>query len=106
MTSKTHILLSHHERDLILEALESMQLQLGSELSQPSNLRGVKELVEKIKRKKTYPEITVGIFGGQVQWIVGNPTPIRILDYDGDETELPHVDEKGQKCRIWMEPAS
>lgn len=50
---------------------------------------------------KAHPDITVGVYGGQVQWAVGHPFPIRIRDYDGEEDELSDVDEQGQRCRTW-----
>ena len=42
------------------------------------------------------PAITVGVHGGLVQWVIGNPFPIRICDYDGDDDEL----------QVWMSAIS
>lgn len=61
-------------------------------------------LVQKVRRAEPHPDITVGVYGGQVQWTLGNPFPIRICDYDGDSDEdLPNVDARGQRCRMWLE---
>ena len=55
----------------------------------------------------SYPDITVGVHGGQVQWALGNPFPIRVCDYDGaSDEDLPDIDGRGQRCRIWWEPAN
>ena len=52
-----------------------------------------------------HPDITVGVHGGQVQWTLGNPFPIRVCDYDGaSDEDLPDIDERGERCRMWWEP--
>ena len=63
-------------------------------------------LTLKLVHSDPHPSITVGVYGGQVQWALGNPFPIRICDYDGDQEDLPDVDENGNPCRIWFEPIS
>jgi hypothetical protein len=36
--------------------------------------------------------------------MLGNPFPIRVCDYDGQSDEdLPDIDERGQRCRMWWE---
>ncbi len=62
-------------------------------------------LYVKLQDSKSYPDITIGVHGGLVQWVLGNPFPIRICDYDGDGRELPDIDERGQRCNLWFEPA-
>ena len=62
-------------------------------------------LVKKITNAPLYPDITIGVHGGVVQWVMGNPFPIRICDYDGEENELPDMDERGQRCAMWFEPS-
>ena len=69
------------------------------------NRKAMKALLAKLDEPRPYPEITVGVHGGLVQWVLGNPFPIRIRDYDGDGRELPDVDEEGQRCSVWLEPA-
>ena len=49
------------------------------------------------------PAITIGVYGGLVQWVSGNPFPIRIVDYDGGEGDLPDRDDEGLPCSIWEE---
>jgi hypothetical protein len=62
-------------------------------------------LARKIVSAPPDPDITIGVHGGQVQWTSGNPFPIRIVDYDGDEADLTDADEKGEPCRMWFEPS-
>lgn len=61
-------------------------------------------LLQKLEPATPYPSITIGVYGGQVQWALGNPFPIRICDYDGDKCDLPDLDEDGEWCRQWLEP--
>ena len=58
----------------------------------------------KLAQAQPHPDITIGVHGGLVQWVLGNPFPVRICDYDG--FDLPDVDERGQPCAIWFEPAN
>jgi hypothetical protein len=87
------------ERLLILKAL--LRLNRGDK----SEADKIERLVAKMADDGATPGITVGVHGGQVQWVMGNPFPIRICDYDGEREDLPDVDERGQQCRIWFEPA-
>lgn len=87
------------ERLLLLGALSRLRSRGRSDADK------IDKLLVKIADEGTKPEITVGVHGGQVQWVLGNPFPIRICDYDGDLADLPDVDERGQQCRIWFEPA-
>jgi hypothetical protein len=54
--------------------------------------------------KKT---ITVGVYGGLVQWIQGIPDNVRVVvhDFDIDGVDAKHLsrDEQGQECveSIW-----
>jgi hypothetical protein len=68
------------------------------------NVETARVLARKLLPVASYPDITIGVYGGQVQWSLGNPFPIRICDYDGERDDLPHFDERGQRCRIWFEP--
>lgn len=65
----------------------------------------VNALVKKIANAPPHPDITIGVYGGVVQWVMGNPFPIRICDYDGDDDELPDMDERGQPCTMGFEEA-
>src|ERR1041385_8739958 len=67
--------------------------------------RRCEALRSKLERTNTFPDITVGVHGGQVQWARGNPFPIRVCDYDGDRCDLTAVDRWGHPCRTWFEPA-
>jgi hypothetical protein len=91
--------LDRKERTLLLDALAALR---------NSNLAGTRDIADlRVKLKSShYPQITVGVHGEQVQWTSGNPFPIRVCDYDGASVEdLPDVDERGEPCRIWWEPA-
>jgi hypothetical protein len=66
-----------------------------------ANSAEVENLALKLALGQPHPEITIGVYGGLVQWIVGNPFPIRVCDYDG--FDLPDVDEQGRPCDIRFE---
>ena len=100
MRDKIWLGISKDERNMLLGALTSLRR------SEPDRSRSIDLLTAKLVHSVQHPEITVGVHGGQVQWTLGNPFPIRICDYDGDREELPHVDERGERCRIWFEPAN
>jgi hypothetical protein len=90
--------LTAHEHSLVLDALASM---LNAD---HANKAEVANLALKLAQAEPHPKITVGVHGGMVQWTLGNPFPIRICDYDG--CDLPDLDERGQPCEIWFEPAN
>ena len=94
--------LSARERMVLLYALSSMRP------SEPNASADIDALTLRLKLKlvhsEPHPDITVGVYGGQVQWTLGNHFPLRICDYDGNKDELPDVDENGERCRIWFEP--
>ena len=73
---------------------------------QKDRARKVEALATKLAHPAPHPQITIGVHGGQVQWALGNPFPIRVCDYDGtSDDDLPDLDEQGQRCRMWWEPA-
>jgi hypothetical protein len=82
--------LTAREHAIVLEAVGSM-LKAGA-----ANSAEVETLAVKLARAHAHHDITVGVHGGLVQWIVGNPFPIRVCDYDG--FDLPDVDEHGRPC--------
>jgi hypothetical protein len=86
------------ERTVLLGALSAMR-ETGRIKSAE-----IDALTVKLVHSQPYPKITVGVRSGQVQWTEGNPFPVWICDYDGEEGDLPHVDDRGQRCRIWPEP--
>jgi hypothetical protein len=92
--------INKRERALLLDSLASLRL------SNTNRSQDIDLLTAKLVHSKPHPEITVGVHGGQVQWTLGNPFPVRICDYDGDREDLPDVDERGERCRIWFEPPS
>lgn len=99
MAETSWIGLSARERALLLDALAALR---RSNLDDPSNIDA---LTLKLVHSAPYPDITVGVHGGQVQWMLGNPFPIRVCDYDGPSDEdLPDIDQRGQRCRMWWEP--
>jgi len=91
--------LSLREKVILLDALRVMRTtgRAGS--------NEIDALTLKLVHAEPHPNITVGVHGGQVEWTRGNPFPVRVCDYDGDGDELPDVDEHGQRCRMWFEPA-
>jgi len=100
MNAKAWIELSARERRLLFDALSELRL------TRPGQNRAIDRVSAKLMHAKPYPQITVGVHGGQVQWTLGNPFPIRVCDYDAEsDLDLPDVDERGQRCRTWWEPA-
>ena len=100
MSKTAWIGLNTRERTLLLNALMGLRRSGGNKESD------IDALTIKLVHCAPHPDITVGVHGGQVQWTLGNPFPIRVCDYDGaSDDELPDVDERGQRCRIWWEPA-
>jgi len=99
MTNKVWISLTAREREILTDALAAY---IGGEAAKPNRAAA---LIRKVAQAKPYPDITIGVYGGQVQWTTGNPFPVRIVDYDGDKKDLPDADESGEPCRIWFEPS-
>lgn len=97
MSNKIWIGLTNRERQTLLQALAVFG-------PQGKSTKEIDALRTKLTYSPEHPKITVGIYGGQVQWTAGNPFPIRVCDYDGDREDLPDVDERGERCRIWFEP--
>lgn len=98
MTEEAWLPLSAHERAIIQKALTEYAGATRTEID------AIKALADKLRDAKPYPDITVGVYGGVVQWIIGNPFPIRVCDYDGDnERDWPDVDEQGQRCTLGYE---
>lgn len=100
MERRLWIGLTKRERNGLIKALAALRASRGK------RTQHIDALVAKLAQSDPYPEITVGVYGGQVQWTLGNPFPIRICDYDGEREDLPDQDEQGQPCRIWFEPAT
>jgi hypothetical protein len=97
---ETWIGLNAHERTLLLEALAVLRRSSADQANE------IDPLTIKLVHSASYPDITVGVHGGQVQWTLGNPFPIRVCDYDGaSNDDLPDTDERGQRCRMWLEPS-
>ena len=65
----------------------------------PTNSAEVENLAVKLTQGQPHPDITVGVHGGLVQWIAGNPFPIRVCGDDG--FDLPDVDERGLPVRCF-----
>jgi len=100
MPNQRWIGLNARERKTVLDALAALRPPFGKQAKE------IDALMVKLTYGAPHPEITVGVHGGQVQWTLGNPFPIRVCDYDGDREELPDIDERGQRCRIWFESQS
>ena len=100
MSDAVWIGLMEGDRMLLLQALA------GLRRARPDDARDIDALTVKLVHSAPHPNVTVGVHGGQVQWTLGNPFPIRVCDYDGtSDDDLPDVDERGQRCRMWLEPA-
>jgi hypothetical protein len=100
MIEPAWIELTPRERTVLLGALSAMR-ETGRIKSAE-----IDALTVKLVHSQPYPRITVGVRSGQVQWTAGNPFPVWICDYDGEEGDLPNVDDCGRRCRIWPEPAN
>jgi len=98
MIESTWLDLSQRERTVLLDALSAVR-DSGHVKSAE-----VDALTIRLIHSHPHPKITVGVRSGQVQWTAGNPFPIWICDYDGEEGDFPDVDERGRRCRIWCEP--
>jgi hypothetical protein len=94
MDDNSWLQLSAREREIILEAVRSMLS------AAPTSDAAMENLAVKLAQPHPHPDITVGVHGGLVQWIAGNPFPIRVCDYDG--FDLPDVDERGRPCDVWI----
>ncbi len=92
MANEVWLPLNPEERTLLREALAAYA-SIG-------DTDAVNALSKKIAQTSAYPDITVGVYGGVLQWVTGNPFPIRVCDYDGDEKDLPFMDERGQRCTM------
>jgi hypothetical protein len=99
MADTAWIALTSKERSMLTDALAALS---GSAIHDKAEIEA---MAAKLQPADPYPQITVGVHGGLVQWTLGNPFPIRICDYDGCDAELPDVDERGQRCSMWFEPA-
>jgi hypothetical protein len=92
--------LNTRECTLLLEGLAMLRR------SRAGAVREIDALTIKLVHSAPHPDIMVGVHGGQVQWTLGNPFPIRVCDYDGaSDEDLPDIDQRGQRCRMWWEPA-
>jgi hypothetical protein len=95
MDDDSWLQLTAREHAIVLEAVQSMLR------AAPANNSEVENLALKLALANRHPDVTVGVYGGLVQWIAGNPFPIRVCDYDG--FDLPNVDERGRPCEIRYE---
>ena len=100
MIEPAWIELTPRERAVLLDALSAVRTSGRTKSTE------VDALTVKLVHSRPYPKINVGVRRGQVQWTAGNPFPVWICDYDGEEGDLPDVDERGRRCRIWPEPAN
>jgi hypothetical protein len=100
MRMKVWIGLNPSEKTTLIEALSSLRKSARTRSAE------LDALTLKLLHSEARPEITIGVYGGQVQWVSGNPFPVRVCDYDGDQEELPDLDDWNQRCRMWLEPAN
>ena len=96
MAKRIWVVLTPRELTVLLDALSSLRSAGRTDHAE------FDALVGKLAHGVPYPQITIGVHGGMVQWTRGNPFPIRICDYDG--FDLPDVDERGERCNTWLEP--
>ena len=87
------------EKELLIEVLRS------SRKAKSSRSGAIDALLSKLIQAKSYPQITVEVQGGLVQCVSGNPFPIRICDYDVEDQDEVDIDERGEPCQMWFEPA-
>jgi hypothetical protein len=99
MSADVWISLNAREKVLLIDALRLSRTAKRARSGQ------IDDLVSKLAQAKSYPQITIGVQGGLVQWVLGNPFPIRVCDYDIEGQDDLDIDERGQPCRIWFEPA-
>jgi hypothetical protein len=66
MRKNIWIQISPHEKRLLIDAL-----RLSS--AQPAGSDEIDLLLSKLRQAKSYPQITVGVEGGMVQWTLGKP---------------------------------
>lgn len=99
MSSDVWLPLNSTERSLLREALATYSA------SACGDSNSALALSQKIAAIQPHPDITIGVYGGQVQWTAGNPFPVRICDYDGDDADLTDLDDQGERCRMWFEPS-
>jgi hypothetical protein len=96
MPDSVVVTLSIAERDALLNLLGHADL---AKLATPQEATDLNSAKGKLSCGE--PQIAIGVYGGVVQWVSGNPFPIRIYDYDGDPAELPDTDVLGAKCTAW-----
>ena len=97
MTQRTYVWITARERALLRQAL-AMSIR-----SKHPDASEMLQLERKVRRASK-PKVSVGIEGGMVQWVSGNPFPIRICDYDIDGVYPDFADEKMRPCVISFEP--
>ena len=95
------LVVTDQERRIILEALGKLTAEQSDRASAFELHSPVSALIDKLLAASLASAITIGIYGGQVQWVAGNSSPVRICDYDGEVNDLPNVDQDGQPCRVW-----
>jgi hypothetical protein len=100
MPNAITLLLTEAERD---QLVRSLVLHQASNPAITQTVPLLAEITAKLASAGEGPNITIGVHGGLVQWVMGNPFPIRICDYDGDDNELPATDEQDQRCHMWFE---
>jgi hypothetical protein len=99
MSQNAWLPLNLGEKELLIEVLGS------SRKAKSSRSGAIDALLSKLIQAKSYPQITVEVQGGLVQCVSGNPFPIRICDYDVEGQDEVDIDERGDPCRMWFEPA-
>lgn len=93
MTEMAWFAVTKRERALLLKALHAL----------PENRR-ISALISKLIDCSEAPAVTIGVRGGQVEWVKGNPFPVRVLDYDNDRCDAPDMDDCGRPCWSSIEP--
>ena len=67
MTECVWLSLTARERGVLRRALAAYA---GAQVA---GVSGVESLMTKLQREEQYPAITIGVHGGLVQWVMGNP---------------------------------
>lgn len=101
MPNTVTVVLTETERD---QLVRSLVLHQASNPAITQTVPLLAEITAKLASAGEGPNITIGVHGGLVQWVMGNPFAVRICDYDGEDHELPEVDEDNQRCNMRITP--
>ena len=82
MPKTVTVVLTETERD---QLVRSLVLHQATNPSIAQTVPLLADITAKFASAGEGPNITIGVHGGLVQWVMGNPFPVRICDYDGED---------------------